>query len=84
MPFKGRHHSQIRTKCKNVHIASRPEFHVLSNGALASAVSRILCTGKRIKLFTETVLAVNLHFQQLDLHLVENKVHHSKERLILV
>jgi hypothetical protein len=44
------------------------------------AVSLILCTGKWIKLVTETDLAFNLYFQQLGLNLQENKVHHSKER----
>jgi hypothetical protein len=68
----------------SVHAVSSPKFHVLSNGALAFGVSLILCTGKWIKHFTETVLAFNLHFQQLGLNLDENKVHHSKERTILV
>ncbi len=72
---------------QNVHVVSRPEFHVLSNGALVFPVSLILCTGKWIlKLFTETVLAFNLHFQhmELGLDLQENQMHHSKEREILV
>jgi hypothetical protein len=64
---------------QNVHVVSRPEFHVLSNGALAFAVRLILCTGKWIKHFTETVLAFNLHFQHIGLNLQEYKVHHSKE-----
>jgi hypothetical protein len=46
------------------HVISVPKFHVLSNGALLSAISLILCTGKMIKLFTETVLgAFKVHFQ---------------------
>ncbi len=36
--------------------------------------------GKWTQLFTETVLAFNLHFEQLGLNLEENQVHHSKER----
>jgi hypothetical protein len=40
--------------------AFRPKFHVLSNGALVFGVSLILCTGKWIKVFTET-----LHIQPL-------------------
>jgi hypothetical protein len=66
---------------QNVHVAYRP-FPALSNsnGALAFAISVILCTGK----FTEAVLAFNLHFQQLGINLQGNKVHHSKEREILV
>jgi hypothetical protein len=39
---------------------------------------------KWIKHFTETVLAVNLHFQHIGLNLQETQVHHSKERMILV
>jgi hypothetical protein len=65
---------------QNIHVVSRPEFHVLSNGALASAVSLILCTGKWTKHFTEADLAFNLHFQHIGLDLQENQVHHSKER----
>jgi hypothetical protein len=53
-----------RKQMENVHIVSRPEFLVLSNGALVFDVSHmILCTGKWRKLFTETALAFNLHFQ---------------------
>jgi hypothetical protein len=47
---------------QNVHVVSKPEFHALSNGALVTAVSLILCTGKWIQHFTEAVLAFNLHF----------------------
>jgi hypothetical protein len=32
----------------------------------------MLCTGKWIKLFTETVLAFNQHFQHIGLNLQEN------------
>ncbi len=39
----------------NVHLASRPKFHVLSNGILVFTLSPILYTGKWIKLLTETV-----------------------------
>jgi hypothetical protein len=66
------------------HVVSRPKFHVLSNGAFVFGVSLILCTGKWSKLLTETVFAFNLNFQQLGLNLQENKVHHSKERKMLV
>jgi hypothetical protein len=50
---------------QNVHVVSTPKFDVHSNGALVFAVSLILCTGKWIKHFTETVLAFNLHFQHI-------------------
>jgi hypothetical protein len=49
---------------QNVHVVSRLKFHALSDGATVSPASQILCTGKWIELFTETVLAFNLHFQQ--------------------
>jgi hypothetical protein len=68
---------------QNVHVISRL-FHVFSNSALDFAASLILCTGKWIKLFTETLLAFNLHFQQIGLNLQENQVHHSKKRKILL
>jgi hypothetical protein len=67
-----------------VHVVSRPKFHVLSNGAVVFDVTLILCAGKWIKLFMETVLAFNHHFQHIELNLNENQVHHSKERTILV
>jgi hypothetical protein len=38
---------------QNVHAASTPEFHVLSNGALVFTVSIILYTGKRISLHVQ-------------------------------
>jgi hypothetical protein len=64
-----------------VQYVSRPGFHALSNGALAFAASQILCgTGKWSKLFTGSVLAFNLYFQQLGLNLQGQKVHHCKER----
>ncbi len=69
---------------QNFHVVSRPKFHALSNGELAFALSLILCAWKWIKLFTEIVLGVNLHFQQLGLNLNENQVHNSKEPYILV
>jgi hypothetical protein len=50
---------------QNVHAISRPVSHVLSNGALAFAVSQILCTVKWRKPFTKTVSAFNLHFQHM-------------------
>jgi hypothetical protein len=53
---------------QNVHVVPRPEFHALSNGALVFADSRILCTGKWIQVFAETVHAFNLNFQELGLH----------------
>jgi hypothetical protein len=43
-------------------VASKPKFPVLSNGGLSLAVSQILFTRNRIKLFSETDLAFNLHF----------------------
>jgi hypothetical protein len=66
--------------------APRPEFHVLSNGELLFGVSLILCTEEWIQLFTETVLAFNLHFQHIhigtyiEFNVQGNQVHHSKER----
>jgi hypothetical protein len=33
-----------------------------------------------MKLFTETDLAINLHFQHIGRNLQENQVYHSKER----
>jgi hypothetical protein len=62
----------------------RPKCHVLSNGAIVFAVSLILCTRKLIKLFTETLLSFNYHFQHIGINLQENKSHHSKERNILI
>ncbi len=50
---------------QNVHVVSRPEFHVLFNGALGFAVSLILCIGKWMKQFAETMLAFNLYFQHI-------------------
>jgi hypothetical protein len=41
-------------------------------------------TVKWIKLFSETVLAFNLHFQDIGLNLKQKQVYHSKERKILV
>jgi hypothetical protein len=58
---------------------SRGKMHALSNGALVSGVSLILCTGKWKKIFTETELAFNMHFQHKRLNLQEKQVHHSKE-----
>jgi hypothetical protein len=54
------------------------------NGVLGFDVSLLLCTGKWSKLFTEALLALNLHFQHLGLNLQENQVHHSKDPKILV
>jgi hypothetical protein len=48
--------------------------------SLFFAVGLILFTRKFYKLFTGTVLAFNLYFQQIGLNLQENQVHHSKER----
>ncbi len=50
---------------QNVHVASRPELNVLSNGALVLAVSLIVSTVKWIRLLTEAVLAILLHFQRI-------------------
>jgi hypothetical protein len=47
---------------QNVHVVSRPKFHVLSNGDLGFAVRPILCAGKWTKLFTETAFAFKLPF----------------------
>jgi hypothetical protein len=58
-------------------VVSRRTFHAISTGALVFGVSLILYT--RIKLFTETALAVTLHFQHLSLNLQENHVHLLKE-----
>jgi hypothetical protein len=41
--------------------------HVLSNGALVFAESLISCTADWIKLFTGTVLALNLYFMHIRL-----------------
>jgi hypothetical protein len=65
---------------RNIRAVFRLKFHAQSNGALVFAVGPILCTGKWMHLFTETVLAVNLPFQPIGLNLQENQVHHSKER----
>jgi hypothetical protein len=65
---------------QNVHAVPRPNFHVLSNGGLVFGVSLIFCRGKWIQLFTETVLAFNLHFQHMGLNFQENQVNHLKER----
>jgi hypothetical protein len=46
---------------QNVHVVCRPKFHDISNGGSVFAVSLILCTGKWIQLFAETVLTFNLH-----------------------
>jgi hypothetical protein len=46
----------IKIKIQNVHVVSRPEFPVLSNGALVFAGSLTLSTEKWIQLFTETVM----------------------------
>jgi hypothetical protein len=70
---------------QNVYVVPRPECRVLFNGTLVFAVNMILCTGKWIKLFSETVLVFNLHFQyKHGLSLQENQMHHSKEHTILV
>jgi hypothetical protein len=53
---------------RNVHCVSRPLFSALSNGALVFAVNLIICTGKCINRFKETVLAFNLNFQQIGLN----------------
>jgi hypothetical protein len=73
-----------KNEMQNVHVVSRPTFYVLSNGALVFHVSLILCTGKWIQLLTETLLAINLHFQHIGLNLQGKQIHHSKERIILV
>jgi hypothetical protein len=69
---------------QNVYFVSRAKFYALSNGAFAFAVSPISCTGKWRKQFTETILEFNLHFLHIGLNLQEKKVHHSKEREILI
>jgi hypothetical protein len=55
-----------------VHVGSRPEFHVNSNGALGFAGSLIFCAGKWRKLFTELSLAYSLHFIHIRLNLQDN------------
>jgi hypothetical protein len=59
IPFKSENRSQI-TEMQNVHVVSSPLFDVLCDGALVFALSLILCTGKWIKLFAETVLAFSV------------------------
>jgi hypothetical protein len=65
---KGRNRIHIQTKSKILNVASKPTFHVLSNGALAFAGSLIFCRDKGIKLITEAMLALNLHFQPIGLN----------------
>jgi hypothetical protein len=67
-----------------LHVASRPEFHVLSNGALDFAVSMKLCTGASdISIHRNcTLLAFNLNLQHIGRNLQENQVDHLKERKI--
>ncbi len=52
---------------QNFQVVSSLKFHVLSNGAFVFGTSLILCTGKWIKLFTETVLEFSLLFQRIDI-----------------
>jgi hypothetical protein len=53
-----------KNKIQNLNAASRPS-NVLSNGELVFRVNLILCTETLIQLFTETLLAFNLHFQHI-------------------
>jgi hypothetical protein len=70
---------------QKVHVVSRPKFIVLFTGANFFGVSLILCTGKWIQIFTETLLAAfNVHFQPIELKLQENQLPHSKEPKMLV
>jgi hypothetical protein len=50
---------------QNANVVSKPEFHVLSNGALLFDVSLISYTGNWIKKFIGAELAFNLHFQHI-------------------
>jgi hypothetical protein len=59
---------------QNVHVVSRPKFHVLSNGALVFGVSLILCDGKWRKHFRKTVFGFNVYFKHIRLNLQENQV----------
>jgi hypothetical protein len=67
------------SKERQILVQNLSKCPVLSNGAFFLDVSLIFCAGKWIQLFTEAVLAFNLHFPQLRLKLQENQVHHSKE-----
>ncbi len=60
----------------NLHI-----FHGCTCFGCKVSLVIMLCAGKCIKLFNETVFASNLHFPhiQIGLHLGENKGHRSKE-----
>ncbi len=55
-----------KNQTQNVTAVPRPEFPVLSNGALVFGVCLILCIGKWRKHFTETVVKFNRHFQHKD------------------
>ncbi len=68
---------------QNDRVVSRPVFHALSNGALVFAVSRILCTGKWRKLFTETLLAFNLTFSAYMTQLTEEKCTNRRSLKVL-
>ncbi len=85
MSFKGRRRIQIKTKRKmSMFLLEQNFIFFPMNGVLGFDVSLLLCTGKWSKLFTEALLALNLHFQHLGLNLQENQVHHSKDPKILV
>jgi hypothetical protein len=74
MLFKSRNRLQRKKKGK-CPCWFRPEFHVLSNGALVVTVRLILPAGKWIKLFTEPCF----HFEHIGLNFQELQVHHSKD-----
>ncbi len=75
---------KIKPERKILMVLLDQNLMLFPTGAFVFAVSLTLCTGKWIKLLTETVLAFNLHFQHIELSLKENQVHHSKQREMLV
>jgi hypothetical protein len=72
MFFKSRSYLKIKTRGKISMMVLVQNFYVLSNGEFAFAACLKLCTGKWIKLFTEAVLALNLHFEHIRLNLLES------------
>jgi hypothetical protein len=69
---------------QNVHVVSRPKFHVFSNGALVFGVSLILAYREMDSTIYGRRACVNLRFQHIGLNLQENQVHHSKESKIMI
>jgi hypothetical protein len=79
--FKSRNRNSIQMKTKWK--ISRPKFHALSNVALDFDGNLILCTGKWIKIFTETT-SIQPPFLAYGTQLQVSQVHRSKERKVLV